>query len=66
MAITTVKVSDIKNYIKNGGSKNILAEHMGYSTANAIEKWIARRRIPRWAQKRVIEFLNKQGTSNEN
>lgn len=61
----TVKISDIKRYLNNGGSKNILAEYMGYETGQTISKWIVRKSVPRWAQKRVWEFLQKE-VKNEN
>jgi hypothetical protein len=54
---TTVKVADIKRYLKAGGSRAKLAEHVGFSYERTIDKWVARRRIPRWQQKRVWEFL---------
>jgi len=55
-----VGIRDVKNYLKNGGKKKDLANFMGYATETSIDKWIARRSIPRWQQKRVKEFLLSQ------
>jgi len=52
-----VGIRDVKNYLRSGGKKKDLALFMGYSTETSIDKWIARRRIPRWQQKRVWEYL---------
>lgn len=52
-----VGIRDVKNYLKQGGKKKELAAFMGYATETSIDKWISRRSIPRWQQKRVWEFL---------
>lgn len=57
MKNNTVKVSDIKNYFKLGGSKKAISEYIGFTTERSIEQWIRRRRIPRFQQKRIAEYL---------
>jgi len=54
---TYVGIRDVKDFLKSGGKKKDLANFMGYATETSIDKWIARRRIPRWQQKRVWEYL---------
>jgi len=58
-----VGIRDVKDYLKSGGKKKDIAAFMGYSTETTIDKWIARRSIPRWQQKRVKEFLLAQEMS---
>lgn len=50
----------LKKYLKAGGSKNGLAETLGYESSQAIDKWLARKSIPKWVQKRLAEALNKK------
>ncbi len=60
---TTVKVKDLKRWLELGGDIKVLASHMGYENYRAVEKWIYRRKIPTWQQKRLKEFLN--GVKNQ-
>jgi len=54
----TIKV--IKQYLDDGGSKNRIAEFMGYETGTTIHQWIKRNSIPGHATKRLLEFFKKE------
>jgi hypothetical protein len=52
-----VSVADVKRFLKEGGKRQEIQEYMGFSTATTINKWIARKSVPRWHQKRIKEFF---------
>lgn len=54
-----VTIATIKRYLENGGTREDIKNHMGYSHASVVNKWIARKSIPRWARKGLTNFFKE-------
>lgn len=52
-----VTLATVKKFLKEGGRREDIIEFMGYDHPTVVNKWISRRRIPRWARKGLTNFF---------